>query len=79
MNIGKNIHSENRKKVYRKPAMEVVEVDRDIVLMLESKGNPENPNSSQTQTYEKPSKTLNSRPPSTSSTPFGGSTPDFER
>lgn len=80
MKIGKNLHIEIRKKAYRKPVLEVVDIDRDIILMLPSTGPPfvagstsqedltttDQPNYDETQQYPKDN-------------PFGGGTPTYQR
>lgn len=80
MKIGKNLHIEIRKKAYRKPVMEVVDIDRDVIIMNPTIGPPfvagstsqedltttDQPNYDETQQYPKDN-------------PFGGGTPTYER
>jgi len=82
MKIGKNLHIEYRKKAYRKPVMEVVELDSIIRLnpISDEMGPPfvagstsqedltttDQPNYDETQQYPKDN-------------PFGGGTPTYER
>ena len=80
MKIGKNLHIEIRKKAYRKPVMEVVDIDREIIFMNPTLGPPfvagstsqddainqDKPVYDETQQYPKDN-------------PFGGGTPTYER
>ncbi len=81
MRIGNNLHIEIRKKAYRKPVMEVVDIDREISLVMTSNTDPpfvagstsqedltttDQPNYNETQQYPKDN-------------PFGGGTPTYER
>jgi hypothetical protein len=79
MKIGKNLHIENRKKAYRKPVLEVLEVDREISLLMNTGTGPptlpvaeqdlnisDEPIYDETQQYPKDN-------------PFGGGTPTYER
>ena len=77
MRIGKNIYTTSNKKNYQKPVLAEVEIDRDIVLMNTS-GNDDGPPLDPTSSLpdSEPTKT---QPPSKSSNPFGGGTPDYER
>lgn len=82
MRIGKNLHIKKRKKAYRKPELEVVELDC-IIRLIDSTGPPDpppgptgvqvgslnestNPIYDETQQYPKDN-------------PFGGGTPTYER
>ena len=84
MKIGKNINTENKKKVYRKPVVEVVEVDNVILLQAGNSTVPGEPGTGgidgpKVQSFPETENTTNPQPPSKSSNPFGGGTPDFER
>lgn len=83
MKIGNNIHTRSNKKAYRKPVLEVVEIDREVSLTLvtnppDDGGGGDNgtlpvgTNSSQPDygdEYTYPKK----------DSPFGGGTVDFQR
>jgi len=79
MKIGKNIHTENKKKVYRKPVVEVVEVDNVILLQAGNSTLSGDPDGHGVKSFSETENTTNPHPPSKSSNPFGGGTPDFER
>ncbi|PWD99769.1 hypothetical protein [Marinilabilia rubra] len=83
MQLGKNRYTNSNKKAYRKPVLEVVEVDREIVLMAPSTVPPDpgvGGTGGPAGVSSFPSKnTTNTQPPSKSSNPFGGGTPDYER
>ena len=79
MRIGKNLHINKRKKAYRKPELEVVFVDREISLVMNTNTDPpvigaaeldsnisDQPIYDETQQYPKDN-------------PFGGGTPTYER
>lgn len=81
MKIGNNNHTTKNKKAYRKPVLEVVEVDRTILLQTPTgdPGDEDGPRVINSQDIEslpdKPQYDTNSK----SSTPFGGGTPEYER
>jgi len=78
MRLGKNINTENKKKVYRKPVVEVVEVDN--IIVLGSTSEPDSPieTSSNHTSPDKPTYKEEQRYPRDNN-PFGGGTPNFER
>ncbi len=83
MKVGKNLHSDNKKKAYRKPVLEVVEVDRVILLQtgnseLTEPGGGGTDGPAGASAFPSENKT-NTQPPSKSSNPFGGGTPEYER
>ncbi|RCW30834.1 hypothetical protein [Marinilabilia salmonicolor] len=76
MKIGNNIHTTSNKKAYRKPVLEVVEMDREIVIMnVSDTSEPWETSSLQTegQTTLKEKNTVFPE----SDDPFGGNTPDY--
>jgi len=80
MRIGNNIHTTNNKKPYRKPVLEVVDVDRDIVLMNVSGDTPPDfpaPPSISTQT-ENQTTSKDNEIFKESQNPFGGGTPNYD-
>ncbi len=83
MRIGKNIHTENKKKVYRKPVVDVVEMDREMrLVMMSPDGHAGDEDGPRISNFEK---NTNSKPNykeqhfNKSNNPFGGGRPDFER
>ncbi|WP_016778262.1 hypothetical protein [Anaerophaga thermohalophila] len=78
MRIGNNIHTTNNKKPYRKPVLESVDVDRDIVLMGGSEptdfpGAPSISTQTENQTTSKDNEIFKE-----SQNPFGGGTPNYD-
>jgi hypothetical protein len=83
MQIRNTIHINSNKKTYRKPVLEVVDIDREIILMNQSMGPPPGPGSvksfSETGTSSSlPSYDKSQQYPKDNS-PFGGGTPSYER
>lgn len=74
MQIGKNRYTNSNKKAYRKPVLEVVEIDREIVLMQISDFPQNSSRFEPTTDTKKNNKIFNN-----SEDPFGGSTPDYEQ
>jgi hypothetical protein len=78
MRIGNQIHTANNKKVYRKPVLESVDVDRDIVLM-NSSDNPDFPGAPSISTQTENQKTSKDNEIfKESQDPFGGGTPNYD-
>ena len=83
MKIGNNIHT-NNKKAYRKPVLEVVEIDRVVLLQDPSPGDPGGPGGpggdyETTNASKFPSTELPTQPDYPKENPFGGGSPTFER
>ncbi|WP_010420768.1 hypothetical protein [Anaerophaga thermohalophila] len=76
MKLGTNIHSTNHKKAYRKPVLEVVEIDRAISLQGYSGVIPEPEVSSFDQNQI--TNTDNNKIFPESKNPFGGGTPNYD-
>jgi len=79
MRIGNNIHTTNNKKPYRKPVLESVDVDRDIVLMGGSEPTDfPNPTSSSNSISGSEETTEKDKVFPESNDPFGGGTPNYD-
>ena len=76
MRIGNNIHTTNNKKPYRKPVLESVEVDRDIILLVISE--PQWPTGSNNSISGSEETTEKDKVFPESNDPFGGGTPNYD-
>ncbi|PRZ00653.1 hypothetical protein BY457_105169 [Marinilabilia salmonicolor] len=85
MKIGNNIHTTSNKKAYRKPVLEVVEIDRVVLLQDPSPGDPGPPGGPGGENYETtnasnfPSTELPTQPDYPKENPFGGGSPTYQR
>jgi hypothetical protein len=82
MRIGNQIHTANNKKVYRKPVLVVVDVDRTILLQTPT-GDPGDGTGPRTGDINYQNiETLPDKPQydttSKNSSPFGGGTPNYD-
>jgi len=77
MKIGNNIHTTNNKKPYRKPVLEVVDVDRVISLQGPSTIIPDPPGAPSFDQNEI-TNTDNNKIFPESKDPFGGGTPNYD-
>jgi hypothetical protein len=64
------------RKYYISPEIDTIKLDRDIVL-LTSTTPPPDPDVANPGGIDKPTFIPNSAPPSSTSTPFGGNSPDY--
>jgi hypothetical protein len=81
MKIGKNLHIGNRKKTYRKPVLEVLFVDREISLLMNTgTGPPPGPTGVQSVDLNESTNTIYDETQQyPKDNPFGGGTPTYER
>jgi hypothetical protein len=79
MQIGKNRHKITNKKTYRKPVMEDICIDSEVVLICVSNTDPPfSPSANESITNDKPVYDEIQQYPKDNS-PFGGGTPSYER
>jgi hypothetical protein len=82
MKIGNNIHTTSNKKAYRKPVLEVVEMDR-ILLLAPGYSDPviggggDTIGGTTVQSF--PGTTFPTQPDYKKENPFGGGTPTYQR
>lgn len=82
MKIGNNIHTASNKKAYRKPVLEVVEIDRVVLLQDPSLGDPDlggggTIGGSEAQSLQESA--FPTQPDYKKESPFGGGTPTYQR
>ena len=82
MKIGKNIHTENKKKVYRKPVINIIDVDKEVSLQMVSDPYepPPGPNGVKNLSDENNNQPVYDKQQNPqNNNPFGGSTPEYQR